>query len=334
MAKPVQLTIPSACHEDWHTMTAADKGRFCMSCHKNVVDFTNMSDREVLQHITRSSGSTCGRFYNDQLNRNMTIRKERQMPWLKYFFQMALPAFFISIKAEAQDCKKPVIEQTYRQKQLKNCTVEMLPAPEDKNAWKIQGKITDLENLPLLGASVTIKGSTKGTTTDNEGNFKFILPGNEKVTLVVSYIGFHTIEISATPSRETDGPIIKMNPVQVRLEQMVTLGLIIAKVPKSPKRSTLEIARSIITPDSVRIYPNPIGLGNNIEMELKVKEPGNFYVEVTDFSGRMMIKKEVQASAKVYQASIETTQLLAGRYIVCVRNRNGKKIGVKKIIIQ
>src|SRR5688572_15387403 len=103
MAKTLQLTIPNACHENWHTMAAVEKGRYCMSCRKNVIDFTNMSDREILQHITRSSGNVCGRLHADQMNRNMTLQRESRLSWVKYFLRFTLPAFFISVKAEAQE---------------------------------------------------------------------------------------------------------------------------------------------------------------------------------------------------------------------------------------
>ena len=123
MARTIQLSIPAACHEDWHTMKPGEKGRYCMSCRKNVTDFTNMRDREILEHISRASGNVCGRLHTDQLHRTMTLRKEMRMPWLKYFFRFTLPAFFISAKAEAQENKKPAIEQTAYQKQQLKCKV-------------------------------------------------------------------------------------------------------------------------------------------------------------------------------------------------------------------
>ena len=68
MRKQIQLNIPNPCHENWDQMTPVDKGRFCGSCQKQVVDFTTMSDEQLIlffkKQILSSSkdGSVCGRF--------------------------------------------------------------------------------------------------------------------------------------------------------------------------------------------------------------------------------------------------------------------------------
>lgn len=101
MAKQLQLTISELCHENWEAMTPVEKGRFCDSCQKQVVDFSGMSDRQVAEFFKKpSTGSVCGRFMSDQLDRDIEIPKKR-MPWVKYFFQFALPAFLLSLKTSS-----------------------------------------------------------------------------------------------------------------------------------------------------------------------------------------------------------------------------------------
>lgn len=113
MSKKIQLSIPVPCHENWENMTPVEKGRFCDSCQKKVIDFSRMSDREIAEFFKKSlGGSVCGRFMGDQLNRDIEIPKKR-IPWVKYFFQFALPAFLISIKVNAQSkISKPDIIYT------------------------------------------------------------------------------------------------------------------------------------------------------------------------------------------------------------------------------
>lgn len=101
MAKKIQLSIPEPCHENWNAMTPVEKGKFCGSCQKQVIDFSVMSDRQLAEFFKRpSSGSVCGRFMTDQLDRDIEIPGKR-IPWLKYFFTIASPAFFLSLKASA-----------------------------------------------------------------------------------------------------------------------------------------------------------------------------------------------------------------------------------------
>ena len=102
MSKKIQLSIADPCHENWDGMTPVEKGKFCGSCQKQVVDFSNMSDRRVAEFFKKpSTGSVCGRFMSDQLDRAIEIPKKR-IPWVKYFFQIALPAFLVSMKMSAQ----------------------------------------------------------------------------------------------------------------------------------------------------------------------------------------------------------------------------------------
>ncbi|MFN8347520.1 MAG: TonB-dependent receptor [Spirosomataceae bacterium] len=57
----------------------------------------------------------------------------------------------------------------------------------------IKGKVSTKEGEALVGVNVTIKGSTRGTTTDAEGTYKLDAASN--ATLVFSYIGFLTKEV-------------------------------------------------------------------------------------------------------------------------------------------
>ncbi|MCW3169602.1 hypothetical protein OMO38_13835 [Chryseobacterium sp. 09-1422] len=67
----MKVTIPKPCHENWEAMTPNEKGRFCQLCSKNVRDFTNSSDMEIIEDLSGES-DTCGNFRVDQLNRNLS----------------------------------------------------------------------------------------------------------------------------------------------------------------------------------------------------------------------------------------------------------------------
>ena len=61
----------------------------------------------------------------------------------------------------------------------------------------VNGKITDANGEPIIGASVVIKGTTNGTITDFDGNFMLEVPA--KATLVVSYVGYKTTNMFWLP---------------------------------------------------------------------------------------------------------------------------------------
>jgi len=64
-----------------------------------------------------------------------------------------------------------------------------------QNPHGVTGLILDGKKAPLQGASITIKGTTRGTTTDADG--RFVLPNvPARATLVVSSTGFTSQELS------------------------------------------------------------------------------------------------------------------------------------------
>ena len=67
--RSLTVQIPQPCHERWADMQPTERGRFCASCQKTVVDYTALSDRELVRVLSSSAHGTCGRFHNDQLNR-------------------------------------------------------------------------------------------------------------------------------------------------------------------------------------------------------------------------------------------------------------------------
>ncbi len=69
MKKQFNISIPKPCHEDWSAMTQKEKGRFCSSCSKTVIDFTQKSKEEIQDYLNENFGKrVCGHFYRKQLD--------------------------------------------------------------------------------------------------------------------------------------------------------------------------------------------------------------------------------------------------------------------------
>lgn len=91
MERKHKITIPEPCHEEWNKMTPNENGRFCLSCSKTVIDFTNMLPDEV-QHffIQNQNNSICGRLKNEQLG-SLII----QIPSQILYTQTSYPKIFL-----------------------------------------------------------------------------------------------------------------------------------------------------------------------------------------------------------------------------------------------
>ena len=60
----------------------------------------------------------------------------------------------------------------------------------------VTGKVTDeKDGSPLVGVSVTVKGTTVGTTTGADGGFSLSVPSGAR-TLVFSFVNFTTQEVN------------------------------------------------------------------------------------------------------------------------------------------
>lgn len=62
----------------------------------------------------------------------------------------------------------------------------------------IKGRVTDLNGGPLPGATIVVKGSVLGVSTDANGFFTLKLPSTERVVLVASFMGMKSQEILVT----------------------------------------------------------------------------------------------------------------------------------------
>src|SRR5215213_9825055 len=68
----------------------------------------------------------------------------------------------------------------------------------------ITGRVTDSKDgSPIIGATVQPKGGTGGTSTGSDGSFRLTV-GNDVNTLVVSYVGFGTMDININGKSTVD----------------------------------------------------------------------------------------------------------------------------------
>lgn len=65
--KKITLRGDNPCSEKWEDLKQNEKGGFCDVCSKTVIDFTVLSQEEILETIKSARGSICARITQDQL---------------------------------------------------------------------------------------------------------------------------------------------------------------------------------------------------------------------------------------------------------------------------
>lgn len=83
----------------------------------------------------------------------------------------------------------------------------------------VNGVIYDETNLPLIGATVQVKGGQVGAATDLDG--KFTIKASKNATLVVSYIGYKNQEIKLQGKTQIS---VKLQPDYQTLDEVVVVG--------------------------------------------------------------------------------------------------------------
>lgn len=69
------------------------------------------------------------------------------------------------------------------------------------SAQNIKGVVVDETDMPMIGATVMVKGTQTGATTDFDGNFT--IQASKGSTLVFSYIGYKNQEVKIAQTDKT-----------------------------------------------------------------------------------------------------------------------------------
>jgi len=202
MKNSISVSIKKPCSEKFSTFSTTDKGGFCGSCEKEVIDFTTMSKSEILNYLCTATNSTCGRFKTSQLN-DLQMTNSNVSPF--NFLTKSIGAMSFSLLSLC------AISSVNAQDEALSTSVQtaLVSNPEattnttQSNKYKVKGLVVDQENLPLPGVSVVLKGTNEGVSTDFDGNFEFSRRLSEGDVLVFSYVGYDTQSYTIVKS-ETD----------------------------------------------------------------------------------------------------------------------------------
>lgn len=93
-------------------------------------------------------------------------------------------------------------------------------APASQENLTVSGVVTSAaDQLPLIGVSVQVKGTSNGSITDLDGNYSVSVASGQ--TLVFSYIGFKTQEIQITNQKTLN---VVMEEDSETLDEVVVVG--------------------------------------------------------------------------------------------------------------
>jgi outer membrane receptor protein involved in Fe transport len=83
-------------------------------------------------------------------------------------------------------------------KYILSCVYIFISVASFGQTQKITGEVTDSEKKPIAGVNILIKGKIMGTVTDPDGKFQLVTGLSTPFTLVISMIGYQTLEVQVT----------------------------------------------------------------------------------------------------------------------------------------
>jgi hypothetical protein len=286
------ISIPEPCHEDWNSMTPDANGKFCNSCSKSVIDFTNKTDAEIhTMMMERKNEKVCGHFNKTQVNRPFALT----IPY------HTLPRNLSSTRAFAVALF--IVFGTL----LFSCT--------DEHNQKIN-------EITLIGPERT-EGMMLGDIA--------MAPIQEVIDTVKSITseGVSVCKTTGDVSYEEVPVIDSVSEVMVKGESIVTIErssvlggafyyLPVGTTEKDTVVSYKQAKPEVIHPEldfNLQAYPNPTT--GNINISYEVVKRGNVQLDLFDIKGvlvKSLVSQQNQYEGK-YTIPTDVSDLVNGIYI-------------------
>lgn len=223
----INLSKLRRCNQYWDEMQPIEGGRLCEKCQNKIIDFRNLSDREIAEIHLQSERPVCGLYRKSQLAPPSTQGKgKRTNKWKSIYLGILGLVMARTIYAQTT-------ADSIRIEQLENSIADSLRQIErmekNKSIRKAQDSLIITGRLseygtqePLIGATIQINDTTWGTSSDMNGNYRLnvteYFKTNSQLTLSYHYTGYKTHRETLT---QTDSLIL-----DVQLKVQDDLGLI------------------------------------------------------------------------------------------------------------
>ena len=119
-----------------------------------------------------------------------------------------------------------------------------ITAAAQTNSDKVTGVVKDSNGEPLIGVSVKVKGTTRGTVTDLDGRYSIKAPST--ATLVFSYVGYNAVELPAAQAAR-----VTLTNNEHELEEVVITGEFgMKRVARAVGSSAQNVKGSVSPPEA------------------------------------------------------------------------------------
>jgi hypothetical protein len=330
-------------------MTPTDKGRFCQSCAKQVVDFSEMSDQQIHNYISNATARLCGRFAEDQLQRPLQpVKQEKKKIWW-VAAMMPLMMVFGKVAAQKKKQQQPAPIAIVKQEAIMGDTIiPSLIRPQRimviKTAIQIKGKVMNEKGEPVPFATFRVFNQPLTAIADSTGNFIIKLHNDaDSIEIEASAVGFENTRIRVNNKEKKDVRLV-LKETEKKLPDVVVTGYgiqalvgrvgglyVIRIVTLAEKIDT--VMRQTFHSESFKIFPNPAQKGQ--PMTIDTKSVGEFSIQMFDNNGKLLQATEFDAleGATQTQFTIPPSCARGVYYIRLVENQTKKQYTNKVVVL-
>ncbi|MCK8492209.1 hypothetical protein M0L20_10145 [Spirosoma sp. RP8] len=220
------VQIPQPCHERWSEMQPDERGRFCASCQKLVIDYTAFSDQELIKLLSKPLATNCGRFRDDQLNRPLVPATKGARPVWRHWLSLLTMSLFGWQAARAQVNQRRILSQpatVYQAAEKPVVSIRAIPVrstlgPSTK--WVVRGRIMRNDSsgtlLPVSGAYVSVSRSGERWVTQSDDTGAFSLPITTRIDTTAFKVDVHALTFwrgQTTFQGSPSSPVIELNDI-------------------------------------------------------------------------------------------------------------------------
>ena len=193
MKSTFTISIKEPCKEKFSNFSETEKGGFCQNCNKEVIDFTKLSDSELLRHLSSiTRKTTCGMFKASQLKTYETNSLQTMNNSILHKGIAMMSFSLLALCATEVNAQEIVSAETPIEVISSSVIGDISHVESIQKKYTLTGTIVDEANEPLPGVNVVLKGTAIGTQTDFDGKFAFPQQLVENDILVFSFIGYET----------------------------------------------------------------------------------------------------------------------------------------------
>jgi hypothetical protein len=307
MKKFYSISIPEPCHENWNTMIPEEKGRFCNSCSKTVIDFTTMDTLEVQDFINHNKqNNICGHFKQTQLNNINLYIPSHVLIQKQGFNRMFLWTLLIVMGTSLMNCTNKSGNKQ------KIDSIEIVDSISSKTIKTFEASQKTKKNDSLK--TKTCSTPVKDTEITEDGLLIIETLGE------VEFIEAEATEIDSIIIPEKIEPVDLIGiPVYQEEEEEILVGLLTVETPpefkNTPKHLKLKEKRDYFSEEITRIFLKNFNTSICTELTGKQKIFTQFKINkdglISDIKIRAPhpdLEKETKRVLKLFPKFIPATQ--------------------------